>query len=284
MLNSRVEDINFFSKRTIRFGEKLFTADTPLILAIVNLTQDSFYEKSRFSANSQLLLQVEKHLNDGADIIDLGAFSTRPGHKNISLEDEKKQLIPAIEQIRKEFGDVLISVDTFRGDVAQEALDRGVQIINDISGFDFDPQLLNVIQKYKPAYILMHRKGDLSSMHHTYTYDSIFKEVALYFSKKKKILLEHGVTEIILDPGFGFSKKGEQNFDLLKATPHFAFLGLPILVGISRKSMIRTKLNIELEESLNGTTILNTLALLKGAKFLRVHDVREAKEIIKLLT
>jgi dihydropteroate synthase len=283
MLISRVEDTNFYSKNSIRIGENLLDLSSPKIMGIINCTPDSFYEKSTFANSTDILKQVEKNLIDGASIIDIGGQSSRPGADLVSEAEEIKRTATFISEIKKEFPASIISIDTFRGNVAEQAILSGADIINDISGFNFDNQMIKAIEKYKKPYILTHSKGSVKTMQDLTNYTQIFKEIAYYFSEKISQLKEIGVNDIILDAGFGFAKNLEQNHYLLKNLDAFHFFQLPLLVGISRKSMIYKKLEIEANEALNGTTTLNTLAILKGAKILRVHDVKEANEILKLL-
>ncbi len=270
-------------KNHLKIGKKLLDLSTPKIMGIVNITPDSFYENSRFNSINNILSQIEKHLDDGADIIDIGGYSTRPGASNISIEEELKRISEPIKTIKSIFPNCILSCDTFRSQVAQIAIDNGADIINDISGGELDKNMINVIAKNKTPYILMHSKGTPQTMQSHTDYKSIFKEMINYFSQKLELLHELGLTEIIIDPGFGFAKTIEQNFELLNKLEDFYFLKQPILVGVSRKSMIYKKLDTTPNESLNGTTILNTIAISKGANILRVHDVKEAKEIVKLL-
>ena len=270
-------------KKHLKIGKKLLDLSTPKIMGIVNTTPDSFYKNSRTNTLDSILLKTEKHLNEGADFIDIGGYSTRPGASEISLEEEMQRITEPIKQIKSNFPNCIISCDTFRSQVAQIAIDQGADIINDISGGELDKEMFNVIARNKTPYILMHSKGTPKNMQYQTEYKSIFKEMINYFSSKIEQLHELGLTELILDPGFGFAKTIEQNYEILDNLEDFYFLKYPMLVGISRKSMIYKKLNSTPEEALNGTTILNTIAIKKGANILRVHDVKEAKEIIQLL-
>ena len=283
MQNSRVEDIKFYSKKTIRFGEKLIYIDSPLVMGIINCTPDSFYKNSRFNSIASTLRAIEQQIKDGVDIVDLGAYSSRPGAENITEQEEISRIIPFIKAVRKEFPELLLSIDTFRGNVAKEAIQNGVNIINDIGAFDLDLNMIEVLKKYKVPYILMHSKGNPQTMQNETNYDSLFKEVCYFFSSKINQLKSFGINDIILDPGFGFAKTLEQNYELLDRFADFGFLNYPILAGFSRKSMIYKKLNLSTDDALNGTTILNTKAILNGVSILRVHDVKEAKEILNLL-
>ena len=267
----------------IRIGKNLVDLVTPKVMSILNCTPDSFYGESRVDSISTALLRAEKHIQDGADILDIGGYSSRPGAFEVSENEELKRVTPIIEAVRKAFPEIIISCDTFRGKVAQEALEVGAQIINDISGGEIDPSILSVVSNFKCPYILMHSKGTPQTMHNHTNYTSIFKEVVTYFSQKLHQLQLAGVHDVLLDPGFGFAKTLEQNYALFNQLADFHFLGKPILIGVSRKSMIYKKLGITPEESLNGTTVLHTKAILAGAKILRVHDTKEAKEVIRIL-
>jgi dihydropteroate synthase len=221
-------------------------------------------------------------LKEGADIIDIGALSTRPGAKLISVKEEKLRLLPALRNIKKHFPNTILSVDTFRGSVARACIDEGIDIINDIGGLQMDEEMFDVISKNNVAYILMHGANSFNTMHKTNEDTDIFRDISLFFSRQLNKLIESGQTEVILDPGFGFGKTLDQNYTLLNQLNMLHIFGFPILVGVSRKSMIWKRLGIDSENALNGTTCLNTIALLNGASFFRVHDVREMKEIIQL--
>ena len=278
-----VEDSYFHSNHSIRLGDNLFDMTRPKVMGIINSTPDSFYENSRFEAVNSVLKQAQKLISEGADILDIGGYSTRPGAFNIPLTQEVERTRGAIAEIRREFPEVVISIDTFRAEVAREAIEAGADIVNDISGGEIDPEIWKVVAHYKCPYILMHMRGTPQTMQENTSYESLFKEIASYFSTKLSELKKLGIHDVILDPGFGFSKTLEQNYELLDCLSDFHFLGHPLLVGFSRKSMIQKKLGITAEEALNGTTVLNTKAILKGAKILRVHDVKEARQIIQLL-
>lgn len=251
-------------------------------MGIINCTPDSFYAGSRFFGLDSVLQQVEDMVLAGADLIDLGAYSSRPGATDISANEEIQRAIPAIAAIRKRFPDLPISIDTFRGSVARAALENGASMINDISAGSLDDELFRVLEEYHCPYVLMHMKGSPQTMLQESNYANLFGDICLFFSEKISILRQLGIDDIILDPGFGFAKTRAQNFELLQHLDAFKHLNLPVLAGISRKSMIYKTLNIDAEDALNGTTILNTMALQKGASILRVHDVREAVEILKL--
>ena len=278
-----VEDSYFHSKNSIRISDNLFSLAVPKVMGIINCTPDSFYEGSRYETIKGILTQTEKFISEGVDIIDIGGYSTRPGAFNIPLTEEIERTQKSIAAIRKEFPELIISIDTFRAEVAKEALEAGANLVNDISGGEIDPEIWKVVAKYNCPYILMHMRGTPQNMQEFTTYDYLFKDIAAYFSTKINTLKKLGIHDIIIDPGFGFSKTLEQNYELLNTLPDLQFLGCPILVGFSRKSMIYKKLETSAQEALNGTTVLNTKAILNGAKILRVHDVKEAKEVIQLL-
>jgi dihydropteroate synthase len=278
-----LEDNNFPMIDNIRISKKLVDLVTPKVMSILNCTPDSFYEGSRVDSISDALFRAEKHIHEGADILDIGGYSSRPGADEVSENEELNRVISVIESVHKTFPEILISCDTFRGKVASEALGAGAHLINDISGGELDKNMINVIAKNKTPYILMHSKGTPQTMQNLTNYNSIFKEVVTYFSQKLSVLQKLGINDVILDPGFGFAKTLEQNYELFHRMADFQFLGKPILVGISRKSMIYKKINCTPEESLNGTTVLHTKAILSGAKILRVHDTKEAKQVIQLI-
>jgi dihydropteroate synthase len=267
----------------IRIGKKILNLTTPKLMGIINVTPDSFYALSRKNVVSELLSTCEKMIHEGADILDLGAFSTRPYAENISENEELQRIIPVIKAIRKEYPDIPLSCDTFRASVAKEALREGVEIINDISGWRFDEELYQLLSNYPCTYILMHSKGTFEMMHLENQYQFLLPEMNSYFSEKCELLRQIGRNDIIIDPGFGFSKTIDQNYEILEKINQLHLLNKPILVGISRKSMIYKKLLSSPEDSLNGTTVLNTKAILEKASFLRVHDIKEAKEIIQIL-
>lgn len=255
----------------------------PKVMAILNITPDSFYSGSRVSNEAEILERVKNMLNDGADILDVGGYSTRPGADNISEAEEMDRIAPVIAAIHQTFPDAIISIDTFRSNVARTALECGASIINDISGFEIDPDIADVAAENNVPYILMHMRGTPQTMTSQTNYDNLIMDIASYFSKKIQVLQDKGVKDIIIDPGFGFSKTIEQNYQLLEEMEILSFLNKPILLGISRKSMIYKKLGIKPEEALNGTIALNAIGLSKGANILRVHDVKEAVDLIRLL-
>ena len=256
---------------------------TPKVMGIINVTPDSFYSGSQKESVADALHQAEKMISEGAHILDIGGYSTRPGAADISVDEEIKRVCDPIEAISKRFPGIPISIDTFRADVAEVAIGSGARIVNDISAGLLDEQMLETVGKLKVPYIAMHMRGTPQTMKELTNYDDLLKEVMQYFSERIAKCKEAGIKDIIVDPGFGFAKTIEQNYYLLNNVDYLKQLGLPLLIGVSRKSMIYKVLNIEPEAALNGTTVLNTLALLKGASILRVHDVKEAVEAVKLI-
>lgn len=252
-------------------------------MGILNLTPDSFYAGSRFSATDAVLQEAEKMLAEGADILDLGGQSTRPGAELIGAEAELRRVLPAVQALKKQFPDTILSIDTFHASVAETCVHEGASIINDISAGEDDPEMLPTVARLQVPYIAMHKKGRPQNMQQLADYEDVTKEVMAYFVGKIQLFRELGIHEIILDPGFGFAKTVAQNFELLSRLEDFKALGYPVLVGLSRKSMIWRTLECKPEEALNGSTALHTVALMKGASILRVHDVREAVETVKLL-
>jgi dihydropteroate synthase len=252
-------------------------------MGIMNVTPDSFYDGGKYQGITAVLEHCHKMVNEGADILDLGAFSTRPGSKQVSAEEESERMIPALKAIRNEFPDILISIDTFRQSVASQCIAEGADIINDISGGLFDQEMIPYIGKNHIPYILMHITGTLEGMHHEEIIsEDVHGKVRQFFENQLHKLLSYGSQQIILDPGIGFNKTIECNFALLKDIEKYRINDLPVLIGISRKSMIYKTLGFTAQEALNGTTVLNTIALMNGADILRVHDVKEAVEAIKL--
>ncbi len=250
----------------------------PLIMGIVNITPDSFYKDSRFKDTDELLQKIRVMIQDGADIIDIGGYSSRPNAEDISEQEELNRIIPIIDVIHSKFPNTLLSIDTFRSNVAEQAILKGVSIINDISGGKADPSIFKIAAKYECPYIMMHMKGTPQTMQNNCDYSNLIQEMLFYFSNQILSAKKEGIKDIIIDPGFGFSKTIDQNYTILAELEKFNLFKLPILVGVSRKSMIYKHLNIDSSKALNGTSVLNTIALTKGAKILRVHDVKEAKE------
>lgn len=263
---------------------ELMDLSIPKVMGILNVTPDSFFSSSRYMSEEGIWRRVGEILEEGADIIDVGACSTRPGIELVSEEEELLRLRLALHLIRKRWPNVPVSVDTFRSRIARSVVNEfGADIINDISGGEMDKDMFETVAELKVPYILMHMKGTPQTMQINPTYDNILNEICLYFSEKIQKLREFGANDIILDPGFGFGKTIGNNFELLRRLSDFDFLELPLLIGISRKSMIYKTLNLTPEQSLNGTTVLNSLALANGANILRVHDVKEARECVELI-
>jgi len=267
---------------TINCNGKLIDLTLPKVMGILNVTPNSFFDGGKHANEKAILVQVEKMLLEGATFIDIGGYSSKPSAEFVSEEEELQRLIPAIKEIVKEFPDVIISVDTFRSKVAQASIENGASIINDISAGNLDTKMLETVAKLQVPYIMMHMKGTPQTMQSLAQYENIVKEMLFYFSQKIAQVRSLGINDLILDPGFGFAKTLEQNFEVLSKLELFQITELPLLVGISRKSMIYKTLETTAEFALNGTTSLNTISLLKGAKILRVHDVKEAVECIKL--
>lgn len=267
---------------TINCKGKLISLETPKVMGILNCTPDSFFDGGKYNNESELLSQVEKMLVDGATFVDVGAYSSKPNASFVSEEEEISRILPVIELILKNFPETLISIDTFRSKVAEKSIEIGAAIINDISAGNLDDKMMETVAKLQVPYIMMHMKGTPQTMQSLANYDSIIKEMLFYFSEKIALARNLGINDLIVDPGFGFAKTTEQNFEVMKQLELFQILDLPILVGISRKSMIYKTLETTAQNSLNGTTFLNTISLQKGAKILRVHDVKEAVECVKL--
>lgn len=254
----------------------------PKIMGILNTTPDSFYDGGTSHEIDSALRKTEKMLSEGADFIDVGGYSTRPGAKEVSVDEELRRSVPVIEKLVREFPGILISIDTFRSKVAEESINAGAAIVNDISGGMIDENMFSTVAKLNVPYILMHIKGTPATMQNFAEYKDITLEVNYFFSEKIAELRALGVNDIILDPGFGFAKNTNQNYELFSHLELIGYGDFAVLVGISRKSMIYKKFNTTPAEALNGTTVLNTIALQKGAKILRVHDVREAKETVEI--
>ncbi|MFO8002597.1 MAG: dihydropteroate synthase [Marinilabilia sp.] len=269
---------------TINCRGRLLQLTRPLVMGIINVTPDSFYAGSRIKAKDEILARVSQIIEEGGDIIDIGAYSSRPGADNISPGEEAARLWPMLEAIRQQWPDVIISLDTFRSGIAQKAVEEyGVDIINDVSGGDIDPAMFETVGGLNVPYILMHIQGTPGNMQKNPQYRDVTGEVVLYLSEKINRLRRLGVSDIIIDPGFGFGKSMDHNYRLLNDLEQFQMFERPLLAGFSRKSMIYRYLGGEPADALNGTTVLNTIALTKGANILRVHDVKEAVECVKLV-
>ena len=269
---------------TINCKGRLIDLSSPKVMGILNSTPDSFFEDSRTQNKSDILKKAEMMLEEGATFIDIGGYSSRPDAENVAENEELKRVVPAIELLVKEFPEILISVDTFRSKVAEEAIGAGAALINDISAGRLDEKMMSIIAQHQVPYIMMHMRGTPKTMKQLTAYEDLVSEITYYFSEKIKEARTLGINDLILDPGFGFAKTTDQNFELLKKSALFSSFKLPVLIGISRKTMIHKTLNISPKKALNGTTVLNTLALTKGAAILRVHDVKEAMEAIKLVS
>lgn len=253
-------------------------------MGIINITNDSFFQGSRFNEEKDIIKAAVRMTEDGADILDVGGYSTRPGAQDILPDEEKSKVLKAIKLIYRELPEAIISVDTFRAEVAMEAVnDCGASIINDISGGESDTKMFSVVEKLNVPYILMHMKGNPRTMQNNPVYDDIVADILRWFGERIFRLQSSGVKDIIIDPGFGFGKTITHNFEMLRRLGDFSIAGLPVLVGVSRKSMIWKTLKITADEALNGTSVLNSVALLNGADILRVHDVKEAVQCVKLI-
>ena len=267
---------------TMNCKGQLIDLEIPKVMGILNITPNSFFDGGKYDNDLEMLKRVESMLDEGADFIDIGAYSSKPSAEFVSENEEMDRIAPAVEKIVKNFPDVLLSIDTFRSEVARICIENGAAIINDISAGDLDPKMFETAAKLKVPYIMMHMRGNPKTMQSLTDYDDIVKEMLFYFSEKITLARSFGIDDLIVDPGFGFAKTTAQNFEVLKKMELFQIAGLPILAGLSRKSMIYKTLGNSANEALNGTTVLNTVALSKGAKILRVHDVKEAVETIKL--
>ena len=269
-------------KMNINCKGKLIDLSSPKVMGVLNLTPDSFYDGNKFDNEKKILNQVEKMLNDGATFIDIGAYSSRPGATHISEDEEKSRIIGTVNLLISKFPDAILSIDTFRSSIADECLHAGASIINDITASEYDSEILKIAHKHNAPYVMMHMRGMPQDMMKQDKYDNLIKDILYYFSKKIEAARIVKVNDIIIDPGFGFSKNIDQNYHLLKNLDLLKSINLPILVGLSRKSMIYKLLKTTPELALNGTTSLNTIALLNGANILRVHDVKEAMECVKI--
>ncbi len=262
----------------------LIDLSTPKVMGIINVTPDSFYEGSRFRTDSEIVNAAFNMVVDGADFIDVGGYSSRPGAEDVPVEEERNRVIHAIKLISSEMPDTIISVDTFRSEIAKEAVyEYGAGIINDISGGEGDKAMFSLIESLNIPYVLMHMQGTPGNMQKSPYYEDVVADLLRWFSEKIYRLKSAGIKDIIIDPGFGFGKSMRHNFELLRRLGDFAVTGLPLLAGLSRKSMVWKTLDVSAEEALNGTTVLNTAALMNGADILRVHDVKEAVQAIRLV-
>ena len=267
---------------TINVRGRLVSLDEPQVMGILNVTPDSFFATSRCRSEEEIRQRVCMMRREGATMVDIGAYSSRPGAEEVSVEEELRRLLPAVGIVREEWPDAIISVDTFRAEVARQAVEAGADIINDISGGEMDKDMFRTVAELHVPYILMHMQGTPQDMQKAPHYDNLMCEVFRSLGERVEELHEAGVADVMVDPGFGFGKTMAQNYEMMARLGEFRLLGCPILVGISRKSMVYRLLDATPEESLNGTTALNTIALMNGASILRVHDVREAVEAIKI--
>lgn len=273
----------FSDNKSINCGGKLISLDKPLIMAILNVNNNSFFDGGKYTTEDKIIARTEQVISEGADIIDIGMVSSRPGEKISDPAEETNRLIPVLNLLVKKFPDSIFSVDTYHSETAKAAVNHGADIINDISGGTIDENIFNVVSEYKVPYVLSHIKGIPENMQDRPHYENILTEMCLFFSERINKLKQMGVNDIIIDPGFGFGKNVEHNYIILKNLSFFNSFGLPVLVGLSRKSMLNKLLNIKPEQALNATTVVNTVALMKGASILRVHDVKEARQVIDIL-
>ena len=277
-----MKEIFFNPKKTLNAGGNLISLQTPIIMGILNATPDSFFAGSRVQSEESILKKTETMIAEGAAIIDIGGYSTRPNAPEVSEQEEMQRVIRVVKLLKNNFPKIPLSIDTFRTDVAQTSVDAGADIINDISGGQMDEKMFEMAGNLQVPYILTHTRGTPQTMMELTNYDHLLKEILDYFEIRISKLYQHGVKDIVLDLGFGFAKTIDQNFELLRNLELFKMFELPMLIGVSRKSMIYKTLNGTVEESLNGTSVLHTAAILKGASILRVHDVKAAKEAIVL--
>lgn len=273
-----MKDTVFSSEITLNCQGILHEFSNPLIMGIINTTPDSFFEDSRKNSSVEICTQASKFISEGATIIDVGGYSSRPGAKDISETEELERVLPSIKSIRAAHPNILISIDTFRAKVAEKAIQAGANIINDISGGQAEPSIFKVAATYNAPFIMMHMKGTPQNMQQNTDYTNLLTDLISFFSRQIKVAKKHGVKDIIIDPGLGFSKTLDQNYDIISNLELLSILEYPILIGASRKSMLYKLLNITPSESLNATSIINTISLLNGAQILRVHDVKEAIE------
>ncbi len=284
ILRMKQKDVLFKNKTSLNIRGHLIDLSSPKVMGILNVTPDSFYAGSRVSDEKTLLNQAEQMLQEGATFLDIGGYSSRPGAKDISEKEEIERVIPAIKSVMKTFPEAIISVDTFRSDVAEMAIEHGASMVNDISGGELDLGMTSTVLKSGLPYVVMHMPGTPQTMQKNTHYTNVFDEVFNFLVHKVEDLQQKGINDIIIDPGFGFGKTIEQSYELLNKLECFRIIGVPLLVGFSRKSIIWKLLETDPQKALNGTTILNTIAIMKGASILRVHDVKPAIEIIKLGT
>jgi dihydropteroate synthase len=267
---------------TINCNGNLIDLSTPKVMGILNITPNSFYDGGKFIDESDILFQAKRMISEGATFIDIGAYSSKPKAEYVSEKKELKRIVPIVNLILKHFPKTIISIDTFRSEVARICIENGASIINDVSSGSVDEKMMETVAKYNVPYVMMHRRGTPETMQTMTNYENIVKEILFYFSEKVSAARSFGINDLIIDPGFGFAKTLDQNYEILQKLELFKILELPLLVGVSRKSMIYNVFKCTPEEALNGTTVLNTISLTKGAKILRVHDVKEAMECVTL--
>ncbi len=277
------KDTFFCPKRTLNLRGKIMNLSSPIVMGIINITPDSFYDGGKFQSNWQVVKHAEQLLMEGAAILDLGAASSRPGSGLIDAAEEKQRLLPVIKGILRRFPEAILSIDTYNSETAIMAVEEGAHMINDISAGNIDPAMFDTIARLQVPYIMMHMQGTPANMQQNPVYKDLIKEISAFFAERVNRLNQMGVNDIIIDPGFGFGKTIEHNYQLLNQLDFFRVFDLPLLVGISRKSMINRVLGTTPDEALNGTTVLNTIAAQKGASILRVHDVRQAMEAVKIV-
>ena len=268
---------------TLNCNGRIIALEKPVVMGIINITPDSFYEGSRFRVLEEVISQAQKMVNEGAAFLDIGGQSTRPGSPRVDLTEELRRVVPVVAELSESFPNVVISIDTYQSAVALEAVAAGAGMVNDISGGSLDPEMIETVARLHVPYVCMHIKGTPETMHLNPSYDHVTKEVLDYFIQKCEACRNAGIHDVILDPGFGFGKNAMHNFQLLNDLSVFRMLGKPLLAGLSRKSTVYKTLGTTAEAALNGTTVMNTLCLLNGADILRVHDVKEAVEAVKLV-
>ncbi len=278
------KDTFFSKKHTLNIRGSLLDLSRPTVMGVLNITPDSFYDGGRYQRNDHILKRVEELVSEGATFIDIGAYSSRPGAQHLTEKEEYNRLKPVVTRIRKKFPETILSVDTFRAGIAREMVrEYGVDMINDISAGSMDGEMFDTVAELHVPYIIMHMKGTPANMQDNPTYENVTREILHYFSEKIHALTLLGVADIIVDPGFGFGKTLDHNYELLANLDSFNMMELPVMAGLSRKSMIYKFFDTTSDKALNGTTVLHTIALLKGVDILRVHDVKEAMETIALV-
>lgn len=274
----------FYPNKTLKLGGRILDLSTPKVMGILNLTPDSFFDGGKYNSIDSALFQADKMIREGADILDLGGMSTRPGALAVTMEEELKRVIPVINAIEKKFGSIPLSIDTVHAKVAEEAINAGAGLINDISAGRFDEAIIEMAARYQVPYVLMHMQGTPGDMQQAPVYKNATEEIFEFLLNKSLELKSKNIHQIIIDPGFGFGKSVEHNYELIRNFEVFSKIGAPLLVGISRKSLICKLLKLNPEQALNGTTALHAVLLMKGADILRVHDVKEAIETTKIIS